>query len=78
MEISLNESAKLTSITPNPDCSCVENVAELQRFRNYRFIKGNILSSDLVKFVLEEERIDTILHFAAQYVTGSGQSWLCR
>ena len=51
---------------PNPDCSCVENVVELERFRNYRFVKGNILSSDLVNFVLEEERIDTILHFAAQ------------
>lgn len=59
---------RIDNIHPSPtaDCSCVENVVELERFRNYRFVRGNILSSDLVNFVLEEERIDTILHFAAQ------------
>jgi len=29
-------------------------------------VKGNICSSDLVNFVLEAEKIDTIMHFAAQ------------
>lgn len=29
-------------------------------------MKGNICSSDLVNFVLEAEKIDTIMHFAAQ------------
>lgn len=29
-------------------------------------MKGNICSSDLVTYVLREEKIDTILHFAAQ------------
>jgi UDP-glucose 4,6-dehydratase len=33
---------------------------------NYRFIKGDIVTADLVNFVLREEKIDTILHFAAQ------------
>lgn len=31
-----------------------------------QFVKGNICSADLVSYVLEEEQIDTILHFAAQ------------
>jgi UDP-glucose 4,6-dehydratase len=58
---------QLSQPTQSPaDCSCTENLAEVERFRNYRFIKGDIRSADLVNFVLEEEQIDTILHFAAQ------------
>lgn len=34
-------------------------------FKNYKFIKGDILSVDLLHFVLEEYQIDTVLHFAA-------------
>lgn len=47
-------------------CSCVENVEELDVLPNYKFIKGNICSSDLVNFVLTTHKIDTIMHFAAQ------------
>eukprot|EP01038_Epipyxis_sp_PR26KG_P012124 gene12124-16231_t len=47
-------------------CSCLENLNEVKDFPNYKFIKGNICSSDLVNFVLEAEKIDTIMHFAAQ------------
>ncbi|CAN0048498.1 unnamed protein product, partial [Choristocarpus tenellus] len=31
-----------------------------------QFVKGNICSSDMVTYLLQEESIDTILHFAAQ------------
>ncbi|CAN0291040.1 unnamed protein product, partial [Ectocarpus fasciculatus] len=31
-----------------------------------QFVKGDICSSDMVTYVLREEKIDTILHFAAQ------------
>jgi UDP-glucose 4,6-dehydratase len=47
-------------------CSCLENLDELNSYPNYKFVKGNICSSDLVNFVLSAEKIDTILHFAAQ------------
>ncbi len=47
-------------------CSCLANLNEIARYRNYKFIKGNIRSSDLVTYVLKEEQIDTIFHFAAQ------------
>jgi UDP-glucose 4,6-dehydratase len=47
-------------------CSCLENLDELNDLPNYRFIKGDIVTADLVNFVLREEKIDTILHFAAQ------------
>lgn len=48
------------------DCSCLENLDEIKDLPNYKFVKGNICSSDLVNFVLETEKIDTIMHFAAQ------------
>lgn len=48
------------------DCASFENLADVTRRRNFKFVKGNICSSDLVNFVLEEEEIDTIVHLAAQ------------
>jgi UDP-glucose 4,6-dehydratase len=47
-------------------CSCLENLSELKELPNYKFIKGDIATADLVAYVLREEKIDTILHFAAQ------------
>ena len=47
-------------------CSCLENLQEISDLPNYRFIKGDIATADLVNFVLKEEKIDTIMHFAAQ------------
>jgi UDP-glucose 4-epimerase len=48
------------------DCSCLENLDEIKNYPNYKFVKGNICSSELVSYVLEAEKIDTIMHFAAQ------------
>merc|ERR1719162_1023188 len=47
-------------------CSCLENLSELDSLPNFKFVKGNIASPDLVSYVLKEEKIDTIMHFAAQ------------
>merc|ERR1719506_648577 len=47
-------------------CSCIANLEEVASLPNYKFIKGDITSSDLVTYVLAEEKIDTIMHFAAQ------------
>jgi len=47
-------------------CSCLANLGEIDRLRNYKFVKGDICSSDLLNYVMEEEQIDTIMHFAAQ------------
>ena len=59
--------------TPRPtippssiDCSCLQNLDCVKDLPNYKFVKGNICSSDLVNFVLQAEEIDTIMHFAAQ------------
>jgi len=47
-------------------CSCLENLSEIAKLPNFKFVKGDICSSDLVNYVLKEEKIDTIMHFAAQ------------
>mmetsp|Transcript_15905 Transcript_15905/g.18759 ORF Transcript_15905/g.18759 Transcript_15905/m.18759 type:complete len:369 (+) Transcript_15905:44-1150(+) len=46
--------------------ACLENLDCLKECPNYKFIKGDICSPDLVNYVLESESIDTIMHFAAQ------------
>ncbi|CAM9674516.1 unnamed protein product [Chrysoparadoxa australica] len=47
-------------------CACLQNLHEIKPYKNFKFIKGDICSADLVTYILKEERIDTILHFAAQ------------
>lgn len=44
-------------------CSSVEQLKDLQQ--NYKFIQGDILSLYLLRHIFREEKIDTVLHFAA-------------
>eukprot|EP00977_Amphora_coffeiformis_P020560 scaffold8371_cov199-Amphora_coffeaeformis.AAC.13 len=47
-------------------CACLANLESVAEKPNFKFVKGDIASPDLVSYVLREENIDTILHFAAQ------------
>ena len=47
-------------------CANLKNIEQLSGSSNFEFIQGDIRSTDLVRFVLREENIDTVLHFAAQ------------
>ena len=47
-------------------CSSLKNLNEVSTFSNYKFIKGNLLSADLITYILEQEQVDTIIHAAAQ------------
>lgn len=47
-------------------CACLENLEGIMEKPNFKFVKGDITSPDLVSYVLAAEKIDTILHFAAQ------------
>lgn len=47
-------------------CSSPVNVEECENAPNYKFIKGDITSSDLVSYILATEKIDAIVHIAAQ------------
>ncbi|KAM1822387.1 hypothetical protein ACFX1X_024810 [Malus domestica] len=47
-------------------CSNLKNLNPSKSSPNFKFIKGDIGSADLVNFILLTENIDTIMHFAAQ------------
>jgi len=47
-------------------CSCLENLGEVADLPNFKFVKGDISSPDLVSYIFEQHQIDTIMHFAAQ------------
>ncbi|KAL9275783.1 hypothetical protein AKJ16_DCAP25964 [Drosera capensis] len=47
-------------------CSNLKNLRHSQSAPNFKFVKGDIGSADLVNYVLITESIDTIMHFAAQ------------
>eukprot|EP00002_Diphylleia_rotans_P002183 TRINITY_DN1134_c0_g1_i1.p1 TRINITY_DN1134_c0_g1~~TRINITY_DN1134_c0_g1_i1.p1 ORF type:complete len:370 (-),score=80.72 TRINITY_DN1134_c0_g1_i1:580-1689(-) len=57
---------KIVNLDKIDYCSCPFVLEEIKDAPNYKFVKGNILSPDLVNYVLEQEEIDTIIHFAAQ------------
>lgn len=51
----------------NIDClNYCANVFNVNSHPNYKFIKGNITSKDLILHILNEYLIDAIVHFAAQ------------
>jgi len=53
-------------------CSCLENISEIMDYPNFKFIKGDICSQDLIAFILKSENIDTIMNYAASsHVDGS-------
>ena len=47
-------------------CATLNNLAAVRDAPNFRFIKGDIQSADLVVHVLHSEGIDAVLHYAAQ------------
>ena len=47
-------------------CSSLKNIADLEKSPNYKFVEGNICSSDFVRHIILTEKIDTVMHFAAQ------------
>ncbi|GLJ47373.1 hypothetical protein SUGI_0999810 [Cryptomeria japonica] len=47
-------------------CSNLKNLKPSRASPNFKFVKGDIGSADLVNYLLITEKIDTIMHFAAQ------------
>ncbi|KAI7726405.1 hypothetical protein M8C21_018784 [Ambrosia artemisiifolia] len=47
-------------------CSNLKNLNPSRSSPNFKFVKGDIGSADLVNYLLITESIDTIMHFAAQ------------
>jgi UDP-glucose 4,6-dehydratase len=47
-------------------CGSLNNLAAIKHAPNFKFVHGDITSSDFVRFLLEHLNVDAILHFAAQ------------
>ncbi|TMW95371.1 hypothetical protein EJD97_008992 [Solanum chilense] len=47
-------------------CSSLKNLEPSYSCPNFKFVKADITSADLINHLLVEEKIDTIMHFAAQ------------
>jgi len=47
-------------------CASAKNFDEIKENKNFKFIKGDITSADLVNHIIKSEAIDTIVHYAAQ------------
>lgn len=47
-------------------CATLNNLAPVLGSKNFKFIKGDIRSLDLLSYVLTNESIDCVMHFAAQ------------
>ncbi len=45
---------------------CRENLASIERHPDFRFVHGDIRDTELVEGLLRGERIDTVVHFAAE------------
>ena len=57
---------KIVNLDKLDRCSSIENVREGRDAPNHPFVKGDITSVDLVSYVLMIEKIDAIVHVAAQ------------
>ncbi|XP_019197573.1 PREDICTED: trifunctional UDP-glucose 4,6-dehydratase/UDP-4-keto-6-deoxy-D-glucose 3,5-epimerase/UDP-4-keto-L-rhamnose-reductase RHM1-like [Ipomoea nil] len=47
-------------------CSNLANLNPSLSSPNFKFVKADVTSADLINYVLSEERFDTVMHFAAQ------------
>ncbi|KAA6427761.1 MAG: GDP-L-fucose synthase 2, partial [Trebouxia sp. A1-2] len=47
-------------------CASLHNLETTKNKPNFKFVKGDIQSADLVRHIFDTEEIDTVMHFAAQ------------
>lgn len=47
-------------------CATLNNLRDVKDHLNFKFIKGDLQSGDLLSYVLATEQIDTVIHMAAQ------------
>ncbi|XP_057467481.1 trifunctional UDP-glucose 4,6-dehydratase/UDP-4-keto-6-deoxy-D-glucose 3,5-epimerase/UDP-4-keto-L-rhamnose-reductase RHM1-like isoform X2 [Actinidia eriantha] len=57
---------KIVALDKLDYCSSLKNLSPSLSAPNFKFIKADIASADLVNYLLVAEEIDTIMHFAAQ------------
>jgi dTDP-glucose 4,6-dehydratase len=62
-----NSECKIVNLDAMYYCANENNIEEkIRNSERYTLVKGNLVSYDLIRHVLETYKIDTIIHFAAQ------------
>jgi dTDP-glucose 4,6-dehydratase len=62
-----NSDIKIINFDAMYYCASKENIKEeIRKSDRYVLVEGNLISEDLVNFVLNTYKIDTVIHFAAQ------------
>jgi UDP-glucose 4,6-dehydratase len=64
--VSNNPNYKVVVLDKLDYCASLRNLDAVADKPNFKFVKGDIQSADLVRHILESEEIDTVMHFAAQ------------
>jgi dTDP-glucose 4,6-dehydratase len=65
--MSNNKNVNIYNLDAMYYCADTNNINEnIRNSDNYKFIKGNLCSSDLLDFILNTYNIDIVIHFAAQ------------
>ncbi|KAK9833625.1 hypothetical protein WJX74_000982 [Apatococcus lobatus] len=57
---------KITVLDKLDYCATLNNLSDIKGKSNFKFIKGDLQSGDLLGYILKTEQIDTVMHFAAQ------------
>ncbi|KAK9079910.1 hypothetical protein SSX86_001584 [Deinandra increscens subsp. villosa] len=57
---------KIVALDKLSYCSSLKNLQPCFTSSNFKFVKADITSSDLINYLLDAEEIDTIMHFAAE------------
>jgi dTDP-D-glucose 4,6-dehydratase len=47
-------------------CASARNLEEVAACPRFKLIRGDVCDADLLQYVLREQGVDTVLHFAAQ------------
>jgi dTDP-glucose 4,6-dehydratase len=62
-----NKDVKIVNLDAMYYCASAENIKpEIRESNRYTLVQGNLCSMDLMRHILETNKIDTIIHFAAQ------------
>lgn len=62
-----NSNVRIINLDAMYYCASAENIKpEIRESNRYTLVQGNLCSMDLMRHILETNKIDTIIHFAAQ------------
>jgi UDP-glucose 4,6-dehydratase len=52
-------------------CASMNNLSDILNEPNFMFVKGDITSVDLINHLFKSEKVDTVMHFAAESHVGT-------